>query len=650
MKSEGIPVISRGQSVTNMAACGKNHLTRFTLNLDIGKERSNSLPGYPDAMPSDNSKHLREVLADESLIFAFTEHMKVPQKEAVNFFCDTKRFLEYAKCTDPLVANNMTQNICMTYQDKDGIPEPLREVLQQHLEGKFGDLDTNIQFIKDCSTEIFDFILLNIYPQFSEYTLSMPAPTPRQATTRRCASIIETNSLDDPFENFSEDSIQIVDTEKGKVIVAASIERIISLLTGDLCDHELTFTIILTLKYFMPEKGEFLELLHQRLIIFLRKQKNKKDPTVIKMILRMVNLLKTWVETHIQDFTGSNNLADKLRAFARQEVEPILPSAATNLINFLDTRSAAVLLEQPEEEFQFSEKPPRSKKSGLKGIKRVSDVELDDIHPLEFARQMALVDHALYRAIQPGEVLHMNWTKDATKHERAPNVLKMIEQFNRVGQWVISSIITTHDKPKRVKLLQHMIKIAYESYMLNNLNGAMAMISGLKNSNVIRLKDTWNELSSANWDLWEEITEKFVLNDNFSSLRKILKETQPPLIPYLGIYLSDFTFTDGQPTFIQDDLVNLAKLRGIAKVQQRMKEGQSTPYCLTPVPLIQEYITSLEFIPECDYLKHRKICETGTSASSSTRASRGSMQLNASNLESRKPKRTKSIFSGFKYK
>ena len=192
--------------------------------------------------------------------------------------------------------------------------------------------------------------------------------------------------------------------------------------------------------------------------------------------------------------------------------------------------------------------------SGLKGIKRVSDVELDDIHPLEFARQMALVDHALYRAIQPGEVLHMNWTKDATKHERAPNVLKMIEQFNRVGQWVISSIITTHDKPKRVKLLQHMIKIAYESYMLNNLNGAMAMISGLKNSNVIRLKDTWvsfllyhmvhrftycvqNELSSANWDLWEEITEKFVLNDNFSSLRKILKETQPPLIPYLGMYV-----------------------------------------------------------------------------------------------------------------
>lgn len=44
-------------------------------------------------------------------------------------------------------------------------------------------------------------------------------------------------------------------------------------------------------------------------------------------------------------------------------------------------------------------------------------------------------------------------------------------------------------------------------------------------------------MSSGYWDLWEEITNKFVLNDNFASLREILKEIQPPLIPYLGMYV-----------------------------------------------------------------------------------------------------------------
>lgn len=118
-------------------------------------------------------------------------------------------------------------------------------------------------------------------------------------------------------------------------------------------------------------------------------------------------------------------------------------------------------------------------------------MKFEDINPVEFARQLALVDHTLYRTIQPAEILHMNWTKAQTKHKKAANVLNMIEQFNSVGQWVISTIITTYDKQKRCKILQNMIKIAHESFSLRNFNGAMAMISGLKNSNVIRLKETW---------------------------------------------------------------------------------------------------------------------------------------------------------------
>ena len=171
--------------------------------------------------------------------------------------------------------------------------------------------------------------------------------------------------------------------------------------------------------------------------------------------------------------------------------------------------SASVMLEQGEEEFQFSEKAPRTKKVCIDiglfkwifffllilciqlKVKSLENLKFEDIHPVEFARQLALVDHGLYRAIQPSEVLHMRWTKEALKEKKSPNVLKMIEQFNRVGQWVISTIITEHDKPSRVKYLQLMIRIAYESHQLNNLNGAMAMISGLRNSNVIRLKDTW---------------------------------------------------------------------------------------------------------------------------------------------------------------
>ena len=169
---------------------------------------------------------------------------------------------------------------------------------------------------------------------------------------------------------------------------------------------------------------------------------------------------------------------------------------------------------------------------------------------------MALVDHKLYRAINPSELLHLNWSK-SNKETSAPNILKMIKQFNQVGEWVISEL--THPTIKdsnRVKLLVTYIDIAYESYKLANFNGAMALLSGLKHQSIARRKEIWVRLllicltfriiiifnlikkdciPSSSWDKWEEISVVFVLDDNFSSLRKKMKETSPPLIPYLGV-------------------------------------------------------------------------------------------------------------------
>lgn len=166
---------------------------------------------------------LNNILSDQSLLFSFTELMSPTQKNAVDFWCDTNRFLEYASCTDPVVANNMAQNICQTYKDKEGIPSGVVECLVEHLEGKFGDLETNIQFIKDCKEDIFTYILLQLYPDYKEHALA-PNATPR-------ISLNETKG--DPFENFTEDSIRTMETEKGNMIVAATIPRAMALLTGD---------------------------------------------------------------------------------------------------------------------------------------------------------------------------------------------------------------------------------------------------------------------------------------------------------------------------------------------------------------------------------------------------------------------------------
>ena len=103
---------------------------------------------------------------------------------------------------------------------------------------------------------------------------------------------------------------------------------------------------------------------------------------------------------------------------------------------------------------------------------------------------MALVDHKLYRAIKPNELLHLNWTKP-NKANLSPNVLKMIKQFNNVGEWVIHIISSASKDSVCVKALVRIIDIAYESYKLANFNGAMALLSGLKHNIVSKRKEIW---------------------------------------------------------------------------------------------------------------------------------------------------------------
>ena len=59
-----------------------------------------------------------------------------------------------------------------------------------------------------------------------------------------------------------------------------------------------------------------------------------------------------------------------------------------------------------------------------------SQLTFIDMHPLEVARQMTLIDHSIFSLIEPGELYKTAWAKgDKTK---APNVIELTERFNKV--------------------------------------------------------------------------------------------------------------------------------------------------------------------------------------------------------------------------
>jgi len=119
----------------------------------------------------------------------------------------------------------------------------------------------------------------------------------------------------------------------------------------------------------------------------------------------------------------------------------------------------------------------------------------------------------------------------------------------------------------------------------------MEILSGLRSASVHRLKKTWAALSSNKLRVFEELLDLMSSSANYARFRTVLhKHTEPPCCPFLGLYLTDLTFTeDGNPESVAG-LINFDRCRRIAAVIKEIKQYQQIPYNFQPVPIIKGFL------------------------------------------------------------
>jgi len=237
-----------------------------------------------------------------------------------------------------------------------------------------------------------------------------------------------------------------------------------------------------------------------------------------------------------------------------------------------------------------SKKPPKSfvpKKVNL------NELSLQDIHPEEIARQLTLIEHELFKAIQTQEMMKQRWIKE--KKNRTPNIHKMINRFNEVSLWVASEIVRVEDLKTRAIVLNRFIFIAQKCFELNNFNAVMEILSALNCSSVHRLKQTWELLPSKSLEVYESLVVLMNSEGNFNNYRESLKKARAPIVPYLGLTLTDLVFiSEGNTDMMQENpkLINWWKLNLIGNVIKEVQSFQETPYNLEKVESIQNYLLS----------------------------------------------------------
>jgi len=75
-----------------------------------------------------------------------------------------------------------------------------------------------------------------------------------------------------------------------------------------------------------------------------------------------------------------------------------------------------------------------------------------------------------------------------------------------------------------------------------------------------RLKDTFAKLSKKQQRIFDEMQSLLDPVRSFKAYREVLQGSASPLIPYIGVYLSDLMFIDeGNPETLDNGLINFEK-------------------------------------------------------------------------------------------
>jgi len=231
-----------------------------------------------------------------------------------------------------------------------------------------------------------------------------------------------------------------------------------------------------------------------------------------------------------------------------------------------------------------------------------------DWDPLEIARQLTLVEFTIYKTIQANELLDLHWTKK-DKAEKAPNILNMIHTSNRICRWVETEILCEKIVQKRATILGHFIRVAQACYKLNNYNAVMEMLSALGSSSIYRMKKTWALLPKKLTTTFDELKSLMSPDKSFKQYRSSLKQSNPPAIPYLGLFLQDLTFIEEGNADLIGTEVNFTKRQKIGTVIVLIRLYQQKSYALEAVPDMVQYLLGAEHLEDSELFKQSLILE-----------------------------------------
>ncbi|KAH9997970.1 ras guanine nucleotide exchange factor domain-containing protein [Russula vinacea] len=237
----------------------------------------------------------------------------------------------------------------------------------------------------------------------------------------------------------------------------------------------------------------------------------------IPVRMRISNLIKSWLENYWRPTTDTVVLP-ALLDFNRDALALMFPGPSHRIHEILLTRKR--------------EDPRCSLRN-----RNFTSIYITDFDCLELARQLSIMESNLFCAIQSEEILEggVEGSKPPVNHCH--------------HGWVAESILNEEDLKRRTTLVKFFIKLADRCMILHNFATSRSILAALDSSTISRLQQTWGGVPQKQKLQLDNVRKLADHARNYYEYRSRLRETVPPAVPFLGLYLTDITFCrEGNPS------------------------------------------------------------------------------------------------------
>ncbi|EIW72489.1 hypothetical protein TREMEDRAFT_25574 [Tremella mesenterica DSM 1558] len=341
------------------------------------------------------------------------------------------------------------------------------------------------------------------------------------------------------------------------------------------------------------------------------------EKKVVPVRFRIFNLLKLWLETHWRSEDVS--ILEPLKNFANERVTRTLPAMAPRLLDSINRRmtnpSSSKLKRQssmdlirmknsPITSAPNSALPPTPiiskslhsllQKASTQGTS-LNKVPITEFDTLELARQLTIMESRLFCFVAPEDLLQTAGGK-GRKSKSVKELKDLSTMSNQITGWVADNILDEMDAKKRASLLKFYIKLADKCLTLQNFSTMFAVLAGLNSSTILRLKKTWDALPAKYRLMMERLRGVIEHTKNHQAYRARLRDAVGPCLPFLGLILTDITFTsegnpDTRPSVLEPDLtlINHDKYAKLGKIAIDFKRYQE-PFNFHELPAVQTFL------------------------------------------------------------